>query len=75
MASQKSKQRNLEMLNKMSKDPSNWKGPFYLNPKDPRLIVPKIVPEMGWTFNFACPYTYIFIVAVILIIISSKYFI
>lgn len=61
-------------LNQMSKNPNNWRGPFYFNRKDPRLIVPKLNPSMGWTFNFASPYTYLLIIAVVLIIVFSQYF-
>lgn len=36
------------------KDPRNWKwGLFYINPDDPRIFVPKRVPIMGVTLNFA----------------------
>ena len=63
-----------EHLNLMSKNPNNWKGVFYFNRKDPRLIVPKLNPAMGWTFNFASPYSYLLILAVILIIVFSQYF-
>jgi uncharacterized membrane protein len=57
----------------MSKNPNNWKGVFYFNRKDPRLIVPKFNPSMGWTLNFASPYSYITLTGIILIIIASKY--
>ena len=63
-----------EFLNTMSKNPGNWKGIFYFNCKDPRLIVPKIYPSMGWTFNFASPYSYVFIIIVVLIIIAAQCF-
>jgi uncharacterized membrane protein len=63
-----------EMLNKMSKDPGNWRGVFYFNRKDPRLIVPKYYSALGWTLNFASPYSYILIISIALIIIGSKYF-
>lgn len=62
------------ILDSMSKNPSNWKGVFYFNRKDPRLIVPKLYPVMGWTFNFASIYSYITIGCIILIIIASVYF-
>jgi uncharacterized membrane protein len=62
------------ILDSMSKNPSNWKGIFYVNRNDPRLIVPKLNPSLGWTFNFASPYPYITIVCVILIIIAASYF-
>lgn len=56
-----------KFLNEMSKDLGNWKGPVYFNRKDPRLLVPKLDPSMGWTFNFASPYSYITLAAVFLI--------
>jgi len=31
-----------------------WRGLFYVNPSDPRLIVPRR-SGLGWTFNFARP--------------------
>jgi uncharacterized membrane protein len=58
-----------EFLNNMSKDPSNWRGPFYFNRKDPRLIVPKLHPSLGWTVNFANPASYIVMAALIGVII------
>lgn len=63
-----------QILEAMRKDPGNWKGPFYFNRKDPRLMVPKLYSNMGITFNFASPYPYITIVGIILIIIASRYF-
>ncbi len=63
-----------QVLDNMSKDPGNWRGPFYFNRKDPRLTVPKIIPSMGWTFNFASPYSYITFGAIILIVIAASIF-
>ena len=63
-----------EILNRMSKNPGNWNGPFYLNQKDPRLIVPKQVPALGWTFNFASPLAYLTLFIVALIVIASDYY-
>jgi len=62
-----------QILDAMSKDPSNWRGPFYYNRKDPRLVVPKLQPYLGWTFNFASPYSYITMIAVIVICIVVSY--
>lgn len=59
----------------MHKNPSNWKGVFYVNRKDPRITVPKLNPNMGWTLNFGNPYTYLLLISVILIITAvSLYF-
>ncbi len=58
-----------QFLDTMSKEPGNWKGPIYFNRKDPRLMVPKFNPVMGWTFNFASPYAYITLGAILLIVV------
>ena len=57
----------------MHKDPDNWKGIFYVNRKDPRVLVPKLTPITGWTLNFGNPYTYISVGAIILILLVSNY--
>jgi uncharacterized membrane protein len=61
-----------QILDTMSKDPGNWKGPFYYNRKDTRLMVPKLYPRMGWTINFAYPYSYITLGLIIVIAIIVK---
>lgn len=70
----KRKSRN-ENYDLMGKDPKNWKGVFYANSQDPRMIVPKINPSLGSTLNFGNPYTYLVLVAILLIIVASQYFI
>jgi uncharacterized membrane protein len=62
-----------QFLDNMSRDPSYWKGPFYFNRKDPRLMVPKLHPSLGWTLNFASPYAYIALGALIAVIIISEF--
>ena len=57
----------------MSKDPGNWKGPFYFNRKDYRILVPKLSPSKGWTLNFASPYSYISLAAIVIIIVAFKF--
>lgn len=57
----------------MHRDPDNWKGIFYVNKKDSRVLVPKLVPMTGWTLNFGNPYTYIGTIAIILILVASNY--
>ncbi len=59
---------NEEMLNNMSKDLGNWRGPFYFNRKDPRLIVPKMNPTFGQTLNFANPISYLAITALVALV-------
>jgi len=62
------------ILDSMSRNPNNWKGIFYFNPRDSRLIVRKINPSMGWSFNFASPYSYITLAFIILITIAAIVF-
>ena len=69
----KRKEQETEFLNAMSKDPSNWKGVFYFNRKDPRLVVPKYNPKRGYTFNFANLNVYLIIAGFILIMIIARY--
>ncbi|GET28445.1 hypothetical protein [Prolixibacter sp. SD074] len=69
----KKKKHENEYFDAMRKDLGNWRGPFYVNRKDPRLIVPKYNPARGYTFNFASPYAYITIIAFILIIVAAQY--
>jgi uncharacterized membrane protein len=61
-----------QFLDTMSRDTSYWRGPFYFNRKDPRLMVPKLHPSMGWTLNFANPVSWVAIIALsgIVIIVS-----
>ena len=61
------------ILNNMSKDPENWKGSFYFNRKDPRLSVPKQDPSLGFTLNFASPFAYLTILAIIIILIGFAF--
>ncbi|WP_321285399.1 hypothetical protein [uncultured Sunxiuqinia sp.] len=61
-------------LDSMSKNPNNWRGSFYFNRKDPRLLVPKLYPAFGETLNFASSYSYVFLIAFILIIVLIQFF-
>lgn len=62
------------ILDTMTNNPENWKGPFYFNKKDYRILVQKRNPAMGWTLNFASPYAYISLAAIAIIIVLSRYF-
>ena len=62
-----------EFLDAMAKNPANWRGTFYVNRKDPRLFVPKLNPAMGWTFNFGNIFSYVALLAIILIIVVSQF--
>jgi uncharacterized membrane protein len=61
----KRKEQNFEL---MEKDLANWRGLAYFNRKDPRILVPKLNPAMGWSFNMANPYSYLILIAIILMI-------
>jgi len=67
----KSKKENYDLLHK---NPNNWKGIFYVNPKDPRILVPKSNPLLGWTLNLGNVYAYLGLIAIIIIIIAFQYF-
>jgi uncharacterized membrane protein len=58
-----------------SENPAFYKwGIFYYNPKDDRILVPKRVKAMGWTFNFAKPEVYCFILIAGLTIWLTKHY-
>lgn len=60
-----------ELKEKWHDDSKNWLlGFLYFNRIDPRVIVPKKNPFMGWTINFASIYSYL-----ILLLIAALYFI
>ncbi|MCA9772422.1 MAG: hypothetical protein KC466_08435 [Myxococcales bacterium] len=42
-----------EALDALWRDPAHWRWWGYVCPEDPRLVVPKCNPSMGWTLNFA----------------------
>ncbi len=63
-----------EMENSMNRNPNNWKGIFYFNRSDYRIIVPKNNPYMGWTLNFASPNTWLFLIAILALGFFSEYF-
>jgi uncharacterized membrane protein len=65
------KKQNPELMNN---DPAKWYGPFYFNKKDSRIIVPKLNPSLGGTFNMASPYAIlIFIVIIASIVITAVF--
>ncbi|HTR80779.1 MAG TPA: DUF5808 domain-containing protein [Bacteroidota bacterium] len=62
-----------KVKDKLEGNPNHWKwGIFYFNPEDPRVIIPKRIPWMGWTLNMARPASLIFVAAIILIMVMSK---
>jgi uncharacterized membrane protein len=63
-----------EFLDAMSRNTAYWRGPFYFNRKDPRLMVPKLQPSMGWTLNLSNPLAWITLVALVGIVIAVTVF-
>ena len=64
-----------EILYSMNQNPFNWKGMFYVNAKDPRIVVQKKEPSMGWTLNFGRTISYIIIITFVLAVIASIFLI
>lgn len=49
-------------------DPANWTwGLFYYNKEDKRIFPPKRLQYLGWTINFANPYSYLTLLAIVLL--------
>ena len=57
------------VLDEMSNNPTNWKGVIYFNRKDRRLMVPKQNPILGWTLNFANPYSCVLLILLTLVVV------
>lgn len=55
--------------NEQSSYSDHWVGLFYFNRNDKRILVPKRVVGMGWTLNFGNPYSFLLLIALIVIII------
>ncbi|MGZ3864161.1 MAG: DUF5808 domain-containing protein [Bacteroidia bacterium] len=55
-------------------DPSKWVfGIFYFNKDDKRIFPPKRLPFLGWTINFANPYSVLIFIGIILSIVLISY--
>jgi len=56
-------------------DPSNWiLGTFYYNKNDKRIFLPKKREFMGWTINFANPYSILALFLLIAIFFIVDYY-
>jgi uncharacterized membrane protein len=63
-----------EILNAWHDDPANWKaGIFYYNPKDKRILPPKRIEGMGWTVNFANPYSIMVLLGILVLAVTVGY--
>lgn len=59
-----------EQIDQWHDDPKNWKlFFFYYNPQDKRLFPPKRIKWMGWTINFANPFSIVILVLLIVVIV------
>lgn len=56
--------------NELWKNPANWRFyVFYACSDDPRIIVPKRLRVTGWTMNFAHSEAYLFLAALLALVI------
>lgn len=54
-----------EILNAWHADRLNWKlGIFYFNKKDKRIFLRKRIGYLGWTVNFANPFSYLVLIGI-----------
>jgi uncharacterized membrane protein len=61
-----------ESLDPMVDDPYNYRfGIIYFNRKDKRKVVPKRNRLLGWTLNFAHPYSYWWTIGIVGIVIFA----
>lgn len=64
--------RNIETTD--SENPENWKlGILYYNKKDHRLFPPKRWKNLGWTINFANPYSILVFILILSAILGIFY--
>lgn len=61
---------NKQLMDAMGKNPDNRKWIFYVNRRDPRLVVPKLNPMMGWTINFGNVWAVAGLILIIAIIVG-----
>jgi uncharacterized membrane protein len=62
-------------FNRLEKNPDHYKwGIFYFNPDDTRIILPKQNQWMGWTMNFANPWSYVILGSFIIIALIVAYY-
>ena len=69
--SQRNSKQNPELMNN---DPDKWFGPIYFNKEDSKIMVPKLNPSLGSTFNMASPYAIRIIVVIVSAIIITAFY-
>jgi uncharacterized membrane protein len=61
-----------ETLDQWHNDPANWRmGFFYYNKKDKRIFPPKRT-YLGWTINFANPYSILAMIVLVAVLIIAQ---
>ncbi|HCN83848.1 MAG TPA: hypothetical protein DIT07_09540 [Sphingobacteriaceae bacterium] len=56
-------------MEEWTNDPSNYKwGEFYFNKKDKRIFPPRRIKLLGWTVNFANPYSILALIGIFILI-------
>ena len=61
---------NNNLYDSGNNNPDNWKlGIFYYNKNDKRMFPPKRIKYLGWTINFANPYSVLVNVGLLILII------
>lgn len=65
---------NRERIQQLRDDDSNWKlGLLYFCPRDPAFLIPKRF-GIGWTLNFGSPWSLLFLIVVIAILVWGIFF-
>ena len=63
-----------ETLEKWHKDPNNWvMGIFYFNREDSRIFPPNRIAMLGWTVNFANPYSAILLALLTIAVLAASF--
>ncbi|WP_120271434.1 hypothetical protein [Mangrovibacterium diazotrophicum] len=63
-----------DFLNAMQGNPAFWWGPFYVNPRDPRLRVHKFNRSKGWTLNFGNPLAWLIVSGIAIVVVIGLLF-
>lgn len=65
---------NRERIQQLRDDDSNWKlGLLYFCPRDPAFLIPKRF-GIGWTLNFGSPWSLLFLIVVIAVLVWGIFF-
>jgi uncharacterized membrane protein len=53
---------------------SDWRDELINDKKDPRLMIPRPYPRVGWTFNLGQPLTWVFLIILAVVLILCSFF-